>query len=127
MSESLRNNPWTDVYLDRGPASSRIGESGPAPVPDVEGGPAHLDLRAAVAEAQEQAQALREAVCQAEAILENCRELLDSLRAILTYPSAYGWEKDSCHLSERPPAVAHPAVAPSAPVHPSTASGRKAS
>jgi len=128
VSESLRNDAWADVYLDRGPVPLPPAGSGPVVGAGHSSDPARDSLRVAVAEAQAQAQALREAVGQAEAILENCRELLDALRAILTYPSAYGWEKDLCHLSERPAStVAHPSVSPSAATHTSAAPGRRAS
>lgn len=128
MSEGLRNDAWADVYRDRAPEALPQPRPGAAAGSNSPSDQARDGLRAAVAEAQEQAQALKEAVGQAEAILENCRELLDALRAILTYPSAYGWEKDVCHLSERPATpVAHPSVAPSAAIRPSAAPGLRAS
>ncbi len=119
MSEGLRNDAWADVYLDRAPVALRQPGAGPVAGSNGPSDRARDGLRLAVAEAQEQAEALKEAVGQAEAILENCRELLDALRAILTYPSAYGWEKDVCDLSERPAVpVARPLVAPSAKAGP---------
>lgn len=130
MSEGLRRDAWTDVYQDRSPTRVRITEArltSDDPAGEGRSAPTPRDIGAAVAEAQEQAQALKEAVSQAEAILEGCRELLDSLRAILTYPSAYGWEKDICHLSERPALETPPPAGAGPKTAPSMGSGRKAS
>ena len=125
MPESLRKDAWADVYLDRGPASLLPLPTGAGRVPEVP----RDGLRAAVAEAQDQARALRDVVCQTEAVLESCRDVLDALRAILTYPSAYGWEDAARRLPERTTSgVAHPSVSPSAASRPSSATpGCKAS
>jgi hypothetical protein len=52
---------------------------------------AEHDYRTAEQEARAQAEALRRAVCQANAVVSELEDLLENLRAILEYPRAYGW------------------------------------
>jgi len=64
--------------------------------PRPEGRTGSLDLaeheyRVAEQEARAQAEALRRAVCQANAVVRELEDLLENLRAILEYPRAYAW------------------------------------
>ena len=81
MATRLHSGAWDDVY-----ASRRVVPGSPAAPPEQS-----AELAAAIAEAQAQADALRTLVDQAETMMQVCRELIDALRAILTYPTAYGW------------------------------------
>jgi hypothetical protein len=47
--------------------------------------------RQAIEEARAQAEALRRAVCAATDLIRQLEELVESLRAILVYPTAYHW------------------------------------
>jgi hypothetical protein len=47
--------------------------------------------RRAIEEARAQAEALRRAVCVATDLIRQLEELVESLRAILVYPTAYHW------------------------------------
>jgi hypothetical protein len=90
------NDAWSDIYVVV--PESRTAPAGmPAVAPrgDVE----RATLHEAVEEARAQAVALRHAVDDAEAVLQKCRELLDSLRSILAYPSAYRWPEGPGHLT----------------------------
>jgi len=55
------------------------------PAPEVE------TYRLAALEARAQAEALRRAVVQADALVGQLEQLVESLLAILEYPKAYGW------------------------------------
>ena len=66
-----------------------LGPAPPGITPDEEAA-YHLALK----EARVQAEALRRAVCAANDLLRQLEELLESLRAILTYPKAYDWPRD---------------------------------
>jgi hypothetical protein len=87
------NDAWSDLYVVPEMATPRAPASGPFTGTDRE------QLHAAVEEARAQAAALRRAVDDAEAVLQRCRELLDSLRSILSYPTAYRWPEGPVHLT----------------------------
>jgi len=80
---------WAHTYLGPG----REVRDGAIVAPACPGADADNALDTAVGEARAQAAALKRAVEEAEAVLERCRELLDSLRSILELPSAYGWHE----------------------------------
>lgn len=84
------NDAWSDIYV--------VPELSAYRPQSITGGE-RTALHQAVEEARTQADALRRAVDDAEAVLQRCRELLDSLRSILAYPSAYRWPEGPNHLT----------------------------
>jgi hypothetical protein len=88
------NDAWSDLYVvpEMTTPHGRMGARQLS-------GADQEQLHAAVEEARAQAVALRRAVDDAEAVLQRCRELLDSLRSILAYPTAYRWPEGPVHLT----------------------------
>ena len=66
-------------------STARPGPTSGEPAPDAE-----VYQRAAL-EARAQAEALRRAVVQADALVGQLEQLVESLLAILEYPKAYDW------------------------------------
>jgi hypothetical protein len=82
-----RAYPWVGRHRQEDGMGSTVrpGPSPGEPAPDAE------TYRRAALEARAQAEALRRAVVQADALVGQLEQLVESLLAILEYPKAYEW------------------------------------